>query len=140
MGDEQHPTEFGAGGVEGGDPGLAEAGGHDDEAGGVALGAGGFEGVERLSLDGPRLDGLDGRLGGDAEVDDLAGPGLPHLAVGAQEVVVEGAAAGVVPEAVEAGHQGAGLAHAQVPLDAAVDARLAEVRAADEPGSQAPVG
>ena len=90
MGDEQHPAELWAGGVEGGDPGLAEPGGHDDEAGGVALGAGGFEGVECVSLDGPRLDGLDGRLGGDAEVDDLAGPGLPRLAVGAQEVVVEG--------------------------------------------------
>ena len=50
--DEEDPAELGAVGVEGAEPGLAEAGGEDDEAGGVALLSRLFEGFERLLLDG----------------------------------------------------------------------------------------
>jgi len=52
VGDEQDPPELGALGVEGAQPGLAEAGGEDDEAGGVALRPRGFEGFQGLLLDG----------------------------------------------------------------------------------------
>ena len=52
MRDEEDPAELGAVGVEGAEPGLAEAGGEDDEAGGVALRSRLFEGLQRLLLDG----------------------------------------------------------------------------------------
>jgi hypothetical protein len=52
MRDEQDPAELGAVGVEGAEPGLAEAGGEDDEAGGVALRSRLFEGSQGLLLDG----------------------------------------------------------------------------------------
>ena len=52
MGDEEDAAELGAVGVEGAEPGLAEAGGEDDEAGGVALLSRLLEGSEGLLLDG----------------------------------------------------------------------------------------
>ena len=52
VGDEEDPPVLGAVGVEGAEPGLAEAGGEDDEAGGVALLSRLLEGSEGLLLDG----------------------------------------------------------------------------------------
>ena len=52
MGNEEDPAEVLAVGVEGAEPGLAEAGGEHDEAGGVALLSRLLEGSEGLLLDG----------------------------------------------------------------------------------------
>jgi len=51
VGHEEDPAVLGAVRIEGAEPGLAEAGGEDHEAGSVAGGAGGFEGLEGLHLD-----------------------------------------------------------------------------------------
>ncbi len=56
--DEQDPSKLRSCRVEGGEPGLAEAGGHDDEPGAVPVEPGCGERAQRFDLHAPRLDGL----------------------------------------------------------------------------------
>jgi len=65
VGDEQHPLGLRALRIEGAEPGLAEAGGEDDQAGGVAGGTRRLEGRQRLLLDRMRLEGRADGLGED---------------------------------------------------------------------------
>ena len=102
MGDEEDAAVLRAVRVEGAEPGLAEAGGEDDEAGGVAFFPCLLERSQGLLLDG--VGGRDWR----ARAADLAGPGpRPPPAVAAArgsasiQSGVDLAGGGVGEEAVE---------------------------------------
>lgn len=131
-------------GVEGAEPGLAEAGSEDDEAGGVALRSRLFEGFERLLLDGV---GREDRGGLFRHLDRASGllrfGGRATLAVGVDPGPRELAGGRVAEEAVESRLDlleggGVGLRDGTVvPLDAGEERRLAEVGAADEGDARA---
>ncbi len=137
--DEKDPAEALAVRVEGAQPGLAEAGGEDDEAGGVALLPCLLECSERLMLDGVRGGDVRGlfRLLGGLRC-SLQFAFLATLAVRVDPLLRELARGGMAEQAVECradllecgcvGFRDGPV----VPLDAGEKSRLAEVGAADE--------
>jgi len=99
MGHEQHPFEGRR--VEGGQPGLARAGGHHHQAGPVALLPGPGQGLQGAALD---PVGLRRRLGGfqlnrGRPLPDQGGS--PPLAIGLDPGLRQGSGVGVVEEGLE---------------------------------------
>jgi hypothetical protein len=132
VGDEQHPAELGPSAVEGGDPGLAESGGHHDQAGSEAVETGGLERLEGLTLDGAWRGRLDRWLDLHADRDHHL---LRRTALGpvSQEPLgTEGLAARIAPQPPEGLEHRGHLIHADRPLDPTGQPRLAQVVAADE--------
>ena len=129
--------------VEGGEPGLPEAGCEDDETRGIALGPRPFESGERLSLHlvrfGRRRQRLRNQLDGSSQ---LRGP---PGAVPGHPCRVEGCRVRVTEERLEGRNDRAeacavsGRDDAVVPLDAASQRQLRQIGAADE-GDAVPVG
>src|SRR5690606_36470732 len=137
---EEHARVLGAVAVEGAEPGLAEAGREEDQAGGVALAPRFLESSERLQLNRVRNGGWKG-LGLHAGFH--GGAGRAPLGIRVDPGSVEGAAAWLGPECLERPHHlrearvVASRHHAVVPLHTSLERRLRQVRAADERGASA---
>ncbi len=129
--DEQDAPELRSRGVEGGEPRLAEPGRHHDETRGVtgearAARARRAPPVGSVAAPGGCAAGSGSTSGGAGRFGSDRGSVVP------QQLVGERVAARVVPEPLEAVHERRHLVDADAPLDAAVDARSAQVAAADE--------
>ena len=145
MGDEQGSRRVDLCDVEGRQPRLAEPRGHDDEAGLVAVEAGGAECGEHVGLHTPgRGDVLEGFVLDDVDIQGRSSGtgtrsgGGESGALSLERLVADKPFVGehhrtaIRPQAFEFRREHRGVAGAEVPFDAAGERGVAEVAAADE--------
>jgi hypothetical protein len=132
VGDEQDPAELGPSAVEGGDPGLAESGGHHHQAGSEAVETGGLERLEGSTLDGAGRGRLDRWLDLHADRHHHLLGGTPLGSVPQEPLGAEGLATRVAPQPLEGLEHRGHLIHADGPFDPTGQPGLAQVVAADE--------